>query len=56
MHNIKDIRKNLEFFKKKLSDRNVDFDVESFTNKDTFNRELITKKEKLEQEKKSLSK
>ena len=56
MHNIKDLRKNLETFKKKLKDRNVDFNAEDFSKKDTFNRELISKKESLEQEKKSLSK
>ena len=56
MHNIKDLRKNLETFKKKLTDRNIDFNVEDFSKKDTFNRELISKKESLEQEKKSLSK
>jgi len=56
MHNIKDLRKNLETFKKKLSYRNVDFNAEDFIKKDTLNRELISKKETLEQEKKSLSK
>ncbi len=56
MHNIKDLRNNLETFKKKLSDRNVNFDTEEFIRKDTINRELINKKEKLEQEKKSISK
>ena len=56
MHNIKDLRKNLETFKKKLTDRNIDFNAEDFFKKDTFNRELISKKESLEQEKKSLSK
>ena len=56
MHNIKDLRKNLETFKKKLSDRNIEFNAEDFSKKDTFNRELISKKESLEQEKKSLSK
>ena len=56
MHNIKDLRKNLETFKKKLADRNIDFNAEDFSKKDTFNRELISKKESLEQEKKSLSK
>ncbi len=56
MHNIKDLRKNLETFKKKLTDRNIDFNDEDFSKKDTFNRELISKKESLEQEKKSLSK
>ncbi len=56
MHNIKDLRKNLETFKKKLIDRNINFNAEDFSKKDTFNRELISKKESLEQEKKSLSK
>ena len=56
MHNIKDLRKNLGTFKKKLTDRNIDFNAEDFIKKDTLNRELISKKESLEQEKKSLSK
>ena len=56
MHNIKELRKNLETFKKKLTDRNIDFNAEDFIKKDTLNRELISKKENLEQEKKSLSK
>ena len=56
MHNTKDLRKNLEIFKKKLTDRNINFNAEDFSKKDTFNRELISKKESLEQEKKSLSK
>ena len=56
MHNLKELRKNLEKFKKKFEDRNVDFDIIDFKKKDTFNRDLISKKEKLEQEKKSLSK
>ena len=56
MHNLKDLRSNLDNFKKKFKDRNVDFDVKSFNEKDLLNRNLISKKEKLEQEKKSLSK
>ncbi len=56
MHNLKDLRKNLESFKKRLKDRNTDFDIKNFSLKDTLNRDLISKKEKLEQEKKSLSK
>ena len=52
MHNIKDLRKNLETFKKKLMERNVNFNIEDFTKKDALNRELISKKENLEQEKK----
>ena len=56
MHNLKELRKNLDDFKKKLEHRNIFFDVNNFNKKDAFNRDLITKKEKLEQEKKTLSK
>ena len=56
MNNIKDIRQNLNIYKKKLKERNLEFDVEEFSNLDELNRQLIIKKEKLEQEKKSLSK
>ena len=56
MLDIKDLRKNLENFKKKLKERNVDFDVSKFYELDELNRKLINDKEKLEQEKKSLSK
>ena len=56
MHNIKDLRKNLDNFKKKLLDRNFVFEVDTFEKLDGDNRRLISKKEKLEQEKKSLSK
>ena len=56
MHNLKEIRKNLDNLKKKLKDRNVDFDINNFNEKDSLNRDLINKKEKLEMEKKSLSK
>ena len=56
MHDIKDIRKNIEVYKKKFLERNVNLDVNDFNKKDTLNRELINKKEKLEQEKKILSK
>ena len=56
MHNLKELRKNLEFFKKKFKDRNFNFDVLKFEKIDKINRELITKKELLEQEKKSISK
>ena len=56
MHNLKDLRKNLEVFKKKFKERNVDFDIENFNQIDQINRELINKKELLEQEKKILSK
>ena len=56
MHNLKDLRKNLDDFKKRLKDRNVNFDTKNFNEKDILNRNLISKKEKLEQEKKILSK
>ena len=56
MHNLKELRKDLNNFKEKLKNRNVNFDVDDFNKKDALNRDLINKKEKLEQEKKSLSK
>ena len=52
MHNLKELRKNLEIFKKKLKERNVDFNIEEFSKLDKINRELISKKENFEQEKK----
>jgi len=56
MHDLKDLRKNLEVFKKKFKDRNLDFNINEFNKVDKINRELINKKELLEQEKKNLSK
>ena len=56
MHNLKELRDNPENIKKKFKDRNIDFDFNSFKNMDILNRELISKKEKLEQKKKFLSK
>ena len=56
MHNLKSLRKNIEIYKKKFKERNVDFDTSNFNKKDKLNRDLINKKEKLEQEKKILSK
>ena len=38
MHNIKDLRKNLRIYKKKLKDRNLDIDVENFNKLDELNR------------------
>ena len=55
MHNLKDLRKNLETFKKKFQDRNLNFNTDEFNKADKINRELINKKELLEQEKKKLS-
>ena len=56
MHNLKDLRKNLDIFQKKFKDRNLYFNVDEFNTIDKINRELINKKELLEQEKKLLSK
>ena len=56
MHNIKEIRKNTELFEKKIKERNSTVDLKSLIEHDKENRELIQKKEKLEQEKKLLSK
>ena len=56
MHNIKELRKNLKTFKKKLLDRNFDLNTDLFERLDCKNRKLISEKEKLEQEKRVLSK
>ena len=56
MHDLKDLRKNLNTLKKKFQNRNIEFDIDNFNKIDTLNRNLISKKEKLEQEKKLLSK
>ena len=56
MHDLKDLRKNLNVYKKNFKNRNIIFDVDDFEKKDSLNRDLINKKEKLEQEKKNLSK
>ena len=56
MHNLKDLRKNLKVFKQKFKDRNLDFNTDDFEKTDKINRELINKKELLEQQKKNLSK
>ena len=56
MHNIKEIRKDLDFFKKKILERNSVINFDDLISLDKDNRELIQQKEKKEQEKKSLSK
>ena len=56
MHNIKEIKKDLDFFKKKISERNSSINFEDLITLDKDNRELIQQKEKKEQEKKTLSK
>ena len=56
MHDIKLIRKQPEKFAKKLESRNTQTDLQIILNLDKKNRELIQQKEKLEQEKKIISK
>jgi seryl-tRNA synthetase len=56
MLDIKDIRKNPDFFKKKILERNVKIKFEDLLILDKKSREIIQKKEKLEQEKKLISK
>ena len=56
MYSLKDLRKNLNMYKKKFQDRNLNFDIDEFNKLDKINRDLINKKELLEQEKKTLSK
>ncbi len=56
MHNIKLIREQHNSYKKKFSDRNLNINLDDLLNLDKKNRELIQKKEKLEQERKVISK
>ena len=56
MHNIKEIRKDLVFFKKKIAERNSRINLDDLITLDKENRELIQDKEKKEREKKLLSK
>ena len=56
MHNLKEIRKNFQSFKNDLKNRNINIDIQDIINLDEKNRELIQKKEKLEGEKKDISK
>ena len=56
MHNLKSIRENPDFFKKKFNDRNLKFNIKELLDIDKKNRETIQIKEKLEQEKKIISK
>ncbi len=53
MHSIKSIRDNSEFFKKKFEARNAKVNLTDLLVLDKKNREIIQKKEKLEQEKKN---
>ena len=56
MHSIKAIRENPDFFKKKIEERNVKLNIDDLLTLDKKNREITQKKEKLEQEKKIISK
>ena len=56
MHNLKYIRENSKVFKKKITDRNVEFSLNDLLELDKKNRETIFNKEKLEKEKKNISK
>ena len=54
MHNIKNIRKNFEDFKKSMELRNTNLDFENILSLDEKNRALIQEKENLEKEKKKI--
>ena len=56
MHNIKDIRNNLNEFKKLIQTRNTDIDIDQIKDLDEKNRKLIQEKENLEKQKKDISK
>ena len=56
MHNLKEIRKDFNAFKKAIKRRSADVDFIKLEELDVKNRELIQKKESLEKEKKDISK
>jgi len=56
MHNIKSIRKDPDFYLKKLINRNTNINLKNLLDLDKKNRELIQSKERLIQEKKIISK
>ena len=56
MHSLKSIRDNPDLYKKKIEERNVKIDFHELLQLDIKNRNIIQKKEKLEQEKKLISK
>ena len=56
MHNLKEIRKDFDNFKRLLEKRNVDIDLDHLKKLDEKNRDLIQKKENYEKEKKEISK
>ena len=56
MHNIKDIRGNIDNFKNIIKSRNVSIDLDQILDLDKNNRKLIQEKETFEQKKKEISK
>jgi len=56
MHNIKEIRNNIESFKEALDKRYLDIDVDKILSLDESNRNYIQQREILEKEKKDISK
>ena len=56
MHNLKEIRKDFDAFKKALEKRSVEINFKELEKLDVKNREFIQKKESLEKEKKDISK
>ena len=52
MHNLKEIRKDFDAFKKAIEKRSVEVNFEKLKDLDIKNREFIQKKEALEKEKK----
>jgi len=56
MHNIKEIRNDIEAFKKALNKRFLDVDVDQILSLDENNRKYIQQREILEKEKKDISK
>ena len=56
MHNLKEIRKDFDAFKKAIEKRSVEVNLEKLKDLDIKNREFIQKKEALEKEKKEISK
>ncbi len=56
MHDIEFIRENFETFKKKISKRNNNTNIDNILDLDKKNRQLIQEKESLEKQKKQISK
>ena len=56
MHNLKEIRKDFDAFKKALEKRSIDLDFKKLKDLDSKNRDFIQKRETLEKEKKDISK